>query len=230
MSAGTLVGPVSAMTRDAGCELNLVPTLRHMIMANNCLTGLSGTRGRPGRFRRGRRHRHTGVMSSDARAVGVVLAAGAGSRYGQPKVLAADGYWLERAVAALDRGGCDEVIVVLGAAGADAVEIPVPGRFFLKSGNVARSASPATSHEATVSPPPPEDPPPPHPASAPLPSSAAPASPTPPSSKNRRRLMPPLTHLTFLVDKPDPFRSTARCARSPAAWGYSYRGPSELMC
>ena len=28
---GTLVGPV-AMTRDAGCELNLVPTLRHMIM------------------------------------------------------------------------------------------------------------------------------------------------------------------------------------------------------
>lgn len=67
-------------------------------------------------------------MSRDARAVGVVLAAGAGSRYGQPKVLAAEGYWLERAVAALDRGGCDEVIVVLGAAGADAVEIPVPGR------------------------------------------------------------------------------------------------------
>lgn len=33
--AGTLAGPVGAMTRDAGCELNLVLTLRHMINANN---------------------------------------------------------------------------------------------------------------------------------------------------------------------------------------------------
>lgn len=63
-------------------------------------------------------------MSSDARAAGVLLAAGAGSRYGMPKALAEKGDWMNRAVAALADGGCEEVIVVLGAAGADTVELP----------------------------------------------------------------------------------------------------------
>lgn len=49
-------------------------------------------------------------------AVGVLLAAGAGSRYGSPKVLAEGGRWLEGAVRALLGGGCEEVLVVLGAA------------------------------------------------------------------------------------------------------------------
>jgi len=48
----------------------------------------------------------------------IVLAAGAGRRYGQPKVFATDTtgrLWLERVVAALREGGCDEVLVVIGA-------------------------------------------------------------------------------------------------------------------
>ena len=49
-------------------------------------------------------------------AVGILLAAGAGTRYGMPKVLAHDGAWLRAAVRALRDGGCCEVIVVLGAA------------------------------------------------------------------------------------------------------------------
>jgi nicotine blue oxidoreductase len=56
---------------------------------------------------------------------GVVLAAGAGARYGMPKVLAADGQWLRNAVSALDDSGCDDVVVVLGAA---AVDVPAPAR------------------------------------------------------------------------------------------------------
>lgn len=56
---------------------------------------------------------------------GVVLAAGAGTRYGMPKVLAADGEWLRNAVSALDDGGCDDVVVVLGAA---VVGVPAPAR------------------------------------------------------------------------------------------------------
>jgi CTP:molybdopterin cytidylyltransferase MocA len=58
-------------------------------------------------------------------AVGVLLAAGAGSRFGMPKVLAAEGRWLQLAVAALHDGGCDEVVVVLGAA---VVAVPPPAR------------------------------------------------------------------------------------------------------
>lgn len=57
--------------------------------------------------------------------IGAVLAAGAGSRYGTPKILAENGRWLELAVAALDRGGCDEIYVTQGAASA---EIPLPAR------------------------------------------------------------------------------------------------------
>ncbi|WKG05171.1 nucleotidyltransferase family protein [Mycolicibacterium sp. HK-90] len=64
-------------------------------------------------------------MSNAATVAGVVLAAGAGSRFGMPKVLAEEGAWLKRAVTALDDGGCDEVIVVLGAA---VVDVPAPAR------------------------------------------------------------------------------------------------------
>lgn len=54
-------------------------------------------------------------MTSQTRVVvGVLLAAGAGRRYGTPKVLV-DG-WLTTAVTALRDGGCDDIIVVLGAA------------------------------------------------------------------------------------------------------------------
>jgi CTP:molybdopterin cytidylyltransferase MocA len=61
-------------------------------------------------------------MSSVA---GIVLAAGAGTRYGMPKVLAADGGWLRAAVSALRDGGCDDVVVVLGAA---IVDVPDDAR------------------------------------------------------------------------------------------------------
>ena len=51
---------------------------------------------------------------SPPRVVGVLLAAGAGLRYGKPKVLVEG--WLETAVGALRDGGCVDVILVLGAA------------------------------------------------------------------------------------------------------------------
>lgn len=53
-------------------------------------------------------------MVDDDRTVGLVLAAGAGSRYGRPKILV-DG-WLAGAVHALRGGGCGSVVVVTGAA------------------------------------------------------------------------------------------------------------------
>lgn len=53
--------------------------------------------------------------------VGVLLAAGAGRRYGKPKVLV-DG-WLDTAVAALREGGCADIVLVLGAA----LVAPPPG-------------------------------------------------------------------------------------------------------
>jgi CTP:molybdopterin cytidylyltransferase MocA len=54
---------------------------------------------------------------------GLLLAAGAGTRMGQPKALVsdADGSWLERGVRVLDDGGCDGVTVVLGARSSEAV-------------------------------------------------------------------------------------------------------------
>jgi CTP:molybdopterin cytidylyltransferase MocA len=54
--------------------------------------------------------------------LGLLLAAGAGSRMGQPKALVhdGDGSWLLRSVDVLLGGGCDVVRVVLGAAYADA--------------------------------------------------------------------------------------------------------------
>lgn len=51
------------------------------------------------------------------RCDGILLAAGAGTRYGMPKVLAEDGAWLRGAVRALRDGGCERVYVVLGATG-----------------------------------------------------------------------------------------------------------------
>ncbi|MGV0795044.1 nucleotidyltransferase family protein [Mycolicibacterium sp. XJ1819] len=62
-------------------------------------------------------------MSSTA--AGVLLAAGAGTRFGMPKVLAGQGEWLQAAIAALSGGGCGDVVVVLGAA---VVEVPPPAR------------------------------------------------------------------------------------------------------
>jgi CTP:molybdopterin cytidylyltransferase MocA len=56
---------------------------------------------------------------------GIVLAAGAGTRFGMPKVLAGGGRWLRSAVGALDDGGCDDIVVVLGAA---VVDVPTPAR------------------------------------------------------------------------------------------------------
>jgi CTP:molybdopterin cytidylyltransferase MocA len=64
-------------------------------------------------------------MSRTDRVAGVLLAAGAGTRYGMPKVLAEQGEWLASAVKALAEGGCDDVVVVLGAA---VVEVPAPAR------------------------------------------------------------------------------------------------------
>ncbi|MDF2825181.1 MAG: hypothetical protein K0R68_2589 [Mycobacterium sp.] len=64
-------------------------------------------------------------MSRTQAVVGIVLAAGAGTRYGMPKALAEEGVWLRTAVAALHGGGCDDVVVVLGAA---EVDVPAPAR------------------------------------------------------------------------------------------------------
>ncbi|MDJ1113958.1 nucleotidyltransferase family protein [Microbacterium dauci] len=60
--------------------------------------------------------------------LGVVLAAGAGTRFGGPKALARgdDGTpWLHRVVAALFDAGCDRVLVALGAE-SDAARMLVP--------------------------------------------------------------------------------------------------------
>ncbi|WNG94127.1 NTP transferase domain-containing protein [Mycobacterium sp. ITM-2016-00318] len=59
------------------------------------------------------------------RVGGIVLAAGAGIRFGMPKVLASEGRWLRNTVAALHDGGCDDIVVVLGAA---VVDVPAPAR------------------------------------------------------------------------------------------------------
>jgi CTP:molybdopterin cytidylyltransferase MocA len=64
-------------------------------------------------------------MSKAPSVAGVLLAAGAGSRFGMPKVLAEQGSWLQAGVDALDGGGCGDVVVVLGAA---VVDVPAPAR------------------------------------------------------------------------------------------------------
>lgn len=58
------------------------------------------------------------TQSATPRLAGVLLAAGAGRRYGGPKALAATpgaGGWLERGVRLLLDVGCSPVVVVLGA-------------------------------------------------------------------------------------------------------------------
>jgi CTP:molybdopterin cytidylyltransferase MocA len=74
--------------------------------------------------------RSAATREADRPVVGVLLAAGAGTRYGMPKVLAEQGEWLQIAVDALHRGGCDEVVVVLGAA---IVDVPGPARAVVAS-------------------------------------------------------------------------------------------------
>ena len=61
---------------------------------------------------------------------GIVLAAGAGSRLGRPKalMLCADGEpWITRATGLLRAAGCDHVLVVLGAAAAEATALVPTG-------------------------------------------------------------------------------------------------------
>lgn len=67
-------------------------------------------------------------MTTPEVVVGLLLAAGAGSRMGRPKALVEDddGAWLPRAVAVLRDGGCADVVVVLGAAAEEAAVL-VPG-------------------------------------------------------------------------------------------------------
>lgn len=62
-----------------------------------------------------------GDLTVPPRIAGVLLAAGAGTRYGMPKILAAEGEWLHSAVDALFGGGCTDVFVTVGAA---TVEMP----------------------------------------------------------------------------------------------------------
>jgi nicotine blue oxidoreductase len=68
-------------------------------------------------------------MSKQVPVAGVLLAAGAGSRFGMPKVLAEQGKWLRAAVDALS-GSCADVVVVLGAA---VVDVPGPARSVVAS-------------------------------------------------------------------------------------------------
>lgn len=71
-----------------------------------------------------------GPVGRSGNVLGVVLAAGAGTRYGMPKILAHQGEWLTIAVSALRDGGCPEVMVAMGAAvvsapaGASAIVVP----------------------------------------------------------------------------------------------------------
>jgi len=79
-------------------------------------------------------------------AAGVLLAAGAGTRYGMPKVLAEQGNWLLWSVDALHRGGCGDVVVVLGAA---IVDVPAPARAVIaKDWSAGLSASVRTGLSA----------------------------------------------------------------------------------
>lgn len=64
--------------------------------------------------------------AAHSECAGIVLAAGAGTRYGKPKALAENGAWLRSAVAALRDGGCDRVIVALGATGPDPAALGLP--------------------------------------------------------------------------------------------------------
>ncbi|HYZ67222.1 MAG TPA: nucleotidyltransferase family protein [Mycobacterium sp.] len=64
-------------------------------------------------------------MAKGGAVAGILLAGGSGTRFGMPKALAGHGEWLRAGVAALRGGGCDDVVVVLGAA---IVDVPAPAR------------------------------------------------------------------------------------------------------
>ena len=71
----------------------------------------------------------TSDQQSDA-IFGLVLAAGAGTRFGGPKALARDGDgvpWVVRAVNTLRAGGCGRVLVALGASAPEAHDLVPPG-------------------------------------------------------------------------------------------------------
>ncbi|WP_104192015.1 NTP transferase domain-containing protein [Cryobacterium sp. Y82] len=90
------------------------------------------------------------LPASTARVGGLVLAAGAGSRYGMPKALvhdAAGRSWLQNAVDVLVAAGCSPVIVVLGASGAHAAALLNAGDNDPASTNGASAPSPA-AHSA----------------------------------------------------------------------------------
>lgn len=68
------------------------------------------------------------AQPSDA-VLGLVLAAGAGTRFGGPKALARDRGgvpWVVRAVRALHAGGCGRVLVALGASAEEARDLVPP--------------------------------------------------------------------------------------------------------
>ncbi|MBB3039484.1 nucleotidyltransferase family protein [Hoyosella altamirensis] len=83
------------------------------------------------------------------RAIGVVLAAGSGRRYGRPKILAEHGRWLESAINALADGGCAAVWVTTGAARppipAPALELYVPEWFHGLSQSVRAAVAAAST-------------------------------------------------------------------------------------
>ncbi|WP_408896449.1 NTP transferase domain-containing protein [Nocardioides sp. R1-1] len=81
---------------------------------------------------------------------GLLLAAGAGTRMGMPKALVRDEDgtpWLTRSVQVLRRGGCSDVVVVLGA-GADEAEPLLTG---LAGVTTVRSADWSTGMGASLS-------------------------------------------------------------------------------
>jgi CTP:molybdopterin cytidylyltransferase MocA len=75
------------------------------------------------------------ARSNELVVAGVLLAAGAGRRYGKPKALVAYGDQLlvERGLATLRAAGCDPIIIVLGAAAEE-----VQARAHLTGGRVGR--------------------------------------------------------------------------------------------
>lgn len=81
-------------------------------------------------------------------SVGLLLAAGAGTRMGRPKALVVDehGPWLTRAVATLLDGGCDRVVVVLGAGATEARALLAADPRLLPVGSPAADGVTGASH------------------------------------------------------------------------------------